>query len=335
MKDFAKEDFGQYKDRIKANAEAFTLFGNAMATYKGSSGGLGEVLAQGVASFLKIPTPLDKFKEFAAMEGIDVERTKKNAEAFTAFGNAMASYQGEGGTGFWSSLGEGISSFFGGGKEDLITKFQRFAALDAGGVTAISTAIGSFNANLSGFNSESAEAVGKGMASVANATSTYLTSDRTDSINAFASAIGTLNSQLTALAGIASLVDTTAFAFSNLASALNTLGSINTGALKQIPWGDMEDFASEGGKFVLASSGGGSFALSKETTDNIKKMATNTEAMVKLNNTIAKLIKEGFFGGETSSMKLYIDGKDVSTSMTRYKDKTQGINPATGKPWGQ
>ena len=93
----------------------------------------------------------------------------------------------------------------------------------------------------------------------------------------------------------------------------------------------MEDFASEGGKFVLASSGGGSFALSKDTTDNIKKMATNTEAMVKLNNTMAKILKEGFFGqGETSTMKLYIDGKDVDSSMKRYKDKTKVTTPGEG-----
>jgi hypothetical protein len=329
MKQFATADLGD-TSKLKANAEAFTLFGNAMATYKGSGASTGDALAQGVASFLNVPSPLDKFKEFAAVSGINVEQVKNNAEAFTAFGNAMSTYEGGATEGFWSNLGQGLLSFFGGGSEDVITKFQRFAALDAGGVTAISTAIGSFNANLSGFNSESAEVVGKGMASVANATSTYLTSDRTDSINAFASAIGTLNLQLTALSGIASLVDTTAFAFSNLASALNTLGSINTGALKQIPWGDMEDFASEGGKFVLAASGGGSFALSKETTDNIKKMATNTEAMVKLNNTLVKLTKEGFFGGETSSMKLYIDGKDVNHSMKRYAAKTEKLGPDKG-----
>jgi hypothetical protein len=326
MKEFGKELFVKDTAVLKANAEAFTTFGNAMATYKGSGAGTMDALAQGVSSFLNVPTPLDKFKEFAAIPNIDVQKTKNNAEAFTAFGNAMASYSGTG-TGFWSSLGKGISDFFGGGDGDLIAKFREFAALNAGGVIAISDAIGKFNANLSNFKLESAEAVGKGMTSVANATSTYLTSDRTDSINAFASAIGTLNTQLTELSGIASLVDTAAFAFSNLASALNTLGSINTAALNQIPWGDMEDFASEGGKFVLASSGGGSFALAKDTTDNIKKMATNTEAMVKLNNTLVKLTKEGFFGGETSSMKLYIDGKDVNHSLTRYKDKTKKVGP--------
>ena len=328
MKAFATADFGD-TSKLKANAEAYTLFGNAMSSFKGTAGGLGSVLAQGVADFFGVEPPFSLFQRFASMEGIDVEKTKKNAEAFTAFGNAMASYSGSG-TGFWSSLGKGIMDFFGGGDGDLIAKFREFAALDAGGVTAISTAIGSFNTNLSNFKMEAATNVSEGMASLASATSTYLTSDRTNSINEFASAIGTLNSELTELSGIASLVDSAAFAFSNLASALNTLGSINTAALNQVPWGDMEDFASEGGKFVLAASGGGSFALSKDTTDNIKKMATNTEAMVKLNNTMAKLLKEGFFGGETSNMKLYIDGKDVSTSMKRYAAKTENLGPDKG-----
>jgi hypothetical protein len=130
------------------------------------------------------------------------------------------------------------------------------------------------------------------------------------------------------ISSYANPIQITADAVQSLANAFASLSSIDTSALTKIPWGDMEDFASEGGKFVLASNGGGSFALSKETTDNIKKMATNTEAMVKLNNTLVKLTKEAFFGGETSGqMKLYIDGKDVSTSMKRYHDNTKGGNP--------
>jgi len=119
----------------------------------------------------------------------------------------------------------------------------------------------------------------------------------------------------------------TAMAVDALANAFSRLGSINVSALNKIPWGDMEDFASEGGKFVIASGGGGSLAVSKDTADNIKKMATNTEAMVKLNNTLVKLTKEGFFGGETSRMSLYIDGKAVNTSLKRYKDNTKAGNP--------
>jgi hypothetical protein len=149
MKKFAAADFGDVS-RIKGNAEAFTLFGNAMASFKGMNGGLMAVLADGLAKFFGITPPFDEMKKFSAADGIDVAKTKNNAEAFTAFGTAMASYTGTG-TGFWSTLGKGILDFFGAGDGDLIAKFQRFAALDAGGVIAISNAIGSLNSNLAGF----------------------------------------------------------------------------------------------------------------------------------------------------------------------------------------
>lgn len=325
MKKFATADFGD-TSKLKANAEAFTLFGNAMSSYKGSSGGLGSVLAQGVADFFKIEPPFSLFQRFASMEGIDVEKTKKNAEAFTAFGNAMASYTGSG-TGFWSSLGKGILDFFGGGDGDLIAKFREFAALDAGGVTAISDAIGKFNSNLANFKMETAEAVGDGMASVATNTSTYLTADRTAAVNAFASAVGYLNSSLTATSAMASQMDIAASAFENLASALDRLSQVDINSINNIPWTRMIAFAGAGGRITLAQGANNNFNISQDTAKNIEKMSTNTEAMVKLNNTIAKLLKEGFFGGETSSMKLYIDGKDVSHSMTRYKSKTENLGP--------
>jgi hypothetical protein len=141
MKDFAKEDFGPLKDKIKNNAEAFTIFGNAMASYKGSGAGMLDVLAQATTKFLNVDTPFDKFQKFAAIEGIDVNRVKNNAEAFTAFGNAMAAYQGGGEEGFWSSLGAGISSFFGGGgKGDIISDFERFSKIDSAGITAVADA---------------------------------------------------------------------------------------------------------------------------------------------------------------------------------------------------
>jgi hypothetical protein len=333
MKAFATADFGD-TSKLKANAEAYTLFGNAMSSFKGTAGGLGSVLAQGVADFFGVEPPFSLFQKFAAMEGIDVEKTKKNAEAFTAFGNAMASYSGSG-TGFWSSLGKGIMDFFGGGDGDLIAKFREFAALDAGGVTAISTAIGSFNTNLSNFKMEAATNVSEGMSSLANATSTYLTSDRTDSINAFSSAIGTLNSQLTELSGIASMVDSAAFAFSNLASALNTLGSINTAALTKIPWGDMEDFASEGGKFVLASSGQGSFALSKETANHIKELNQKSNknfdtSILRQNDMVALLaansvLLEQIMNNTADGKAINLDGKKVNKGLLRTQRGSFGI----------
>ena len=334
MKQFATADLGD-TSKLKANAEAFTLFGNAMASYKGSGQGIGDALAQGVSSFLKVDTPLDKFQQFAAVSGINVEQVKNNAEAFTAFGNAMSTYEGGATEGFWSSLGQGLLSFFGGGSEDVITKFDRFSKLNAGGVVAISDAIGSLNKNLSGFSAATAETVANGFLTVATSTTTNLTAERALAINSFASAMGGLNSNLMTLATVAPMMNIVSEAFVNLASALDRLAQVDVNTINDMPWKSMALFSGAGGRITLASSANNSFNMTQNTAKNIEKLATNTDAMVKLNNTIAKLIKEGFFGaGETSSMKLYIDGKDVSTSMKRYKDNTQKINPATGKPYG-
>ncbi len=183
---------------------------------------------------------------------------------------------------------------------DSVAKFATIDAgqltLVAGAITALSVAVGLF-----------------GGASILGAIGSFFG--------------GSVFDDLKDISSYANPIMATAVAVDALANAFDKLSSIDVGKLKDVPWGDMEDFASEGGKFVLASSGGGSFALSKETSDNIKTMATNTEVMVKLNNTIAKLLKEGFFGSENSTMKLYIDGKDVSTSMKRYKDNTPNQDP--------
>jgi hypothetical protein len=279
MKKFASADIGDVS-KLEANAKAFTIFGNAMASFKGMNGGLMSVLATGLSKFFGLEPPFKEMQKFAAVTGIDVARTKNNAEAFTAFGNAMASYSGTG-TGFWASLGKGMLSFFGGGDGDLLQKFREFAGLNSGGMLASANAIGVFNTNLSNFKSETATKVSEGMTSVSNAAGEYLTSDRIDSINAFASSIGTLNSQLTILGGIASMINSAADAIFSLANAFGSLGSIDTKKLTEIPWSSMEDFASEGGKFVLANSGGGSFALSKQTTTNIDKMSKKTEESFK------------------------------------------------------
>jgi len=328
MKEFGKELLVPDNTILKANAEAFTVFGNAMATYKGSGAGIGDALAQGVSSFLKVPTPLGKFKEFAAIDGIDVQKTKNNAEAFTAFGNAMATYKGSG-EGFWSSLGEGISSFFGGGKEDLITKFQRFAALDAGGVTAISTAIGSFNTNLSGFNSESAEAVGTGMASVAKATTDYLTADRTAAVNAFATSIGFLNSQLMGLAGVGRLMETTTLAFMNLASALQSLAAVNTKAINDIPWIRMTAFAGAGGRITLAQSANNNFNIAQDSAKNIAHMDQQITQLVLVNKNLQALMAVMTDNAQAATV-LQIDGRQVTDMIKRRADNAKAMNPAKG-----
>jgi hypothetical protein len=326
MKQFATADLGD-TSKLKANAEAFTLFGNAMASYKGSGQGIGDALAQGVSSFLKVDTPLDKFQQFAAVSGINVEQVKNNAEAFTAFGNAMSTYEGGATEGFWSSLGQGLLSFFGGGSEDVITKFDRFSKLNAGGVVAISDAIGSLNKNLSGFSAATAETVANGFLTVATSTTTNLTAERASAINSFASAMGGLSSNLMSLAMVAPMMNVVSESFVNLASALDRLAQVDVNTINDMPWKSMALFSGAGGRITLASSANNSFNMTQNTAKNIEKLATNTDAMVKLNNTIAKLLKEGFFGGETSSMKLYIDGKDVNSSMKRYKSNTENQDP--------
>ena len=193
-------------------------------------------------------------------------------------------------------------------------------------ITSITTAIGQFAIMDAGNLSKVAWSVGK----LALAVAGFGAGNVVAAIGKFFG--GGIFDELKDISGYANPIQITADAVQSLANAFGALSGINTKALNDVPWGKMGDFASEGGKFVLASSGGGSFALSKDTTDNIKKMATNTEAMVKLNNTMVKLLKEGFFGTSetTSQLKLYIDGKDVKTSLKRYTDNTKGRNPNQG-----
>ena len=187
-------------------------------------------------------------------------------------------------------------------------------------ITSIATSIGQFAIMDAGNLSNVAWSVGK----LALAVAGFGAGNVVAAIGKFFGG-GTFD-ELKDISGYANPIQITADAVQSLANAFGALSGINTKALNDVPWGKMGDFASEGGKFVLASSGGGSFALSKDTTDNIKKMATNTEAMVKLNNTMVKLLKEGFFGTSetTSQLKLYIDGKDVKQSLKRYTDNTKG-----------
>jgi hypothetical protein len=324
MKKFAAADFGDIS-KLKGNAEAFSLFGNAMATFKGMNGGLMSVLADGLANFFGTEPPFELFKKFAAMEGVDVAKTKSNAEAFTAFGNAMASYGGSG-SGFWTSLGKGILDFFGGGDGDLIAKFREFAALDAGGVTAISTAIGSFNANLANFKMETAEAVGSGMSSVATATTDYLTADRTAAINGFASSIGYLNSQLMGLGGIAPMMETASLAFINLASALDRLAEVNTKSINDIPWIKMITFANAGGKIVLAQSANNSFNIAQDSAKNIEKLATDSKANLQISKNLQALMAVLADSG-TAAFQLNIDGRAVTNMIQKRAEDRKASNP--------
>jgi hypothetical protein len=93
----------------------------------------------------------------------------------------------------------------------------------------------------------------------------------------------------------------------------------------------MTAFSAAGGKIVTtANSDGGSFTLSKETATNINRMATNTDAMVKLNDTMVRILQFGKFKDETA-YKLYLDGKQLNKSSVRYTDNTKGRTLSKGK----
>ena len=235
----------------------------------------------------------------------------------------------------WETIGMAFTTLLGlGAVGALLGTVSPFIIAGAVAITAMSVAFAAFGLasgvaipNLMQFQSLNAGAltsVGGGLVKLAKGLGAFGAGAVMAAIGKFFGG-GTFD-ELKDISGYANPIQITADAVQSLANAFGALSGINTKALNDVPWGKMGDFASEGGKFVLASSGGGSFALSKDTTDNIKKMATNTDAMVKLNNTMVKLLKEGFFGTSetTSQLKLYIDGKDVKQSLKRYTDNTKG-----------
>ena len=238
------------------------------------------------------------------------------AGAVAIFGGASAI------GGFLGAIGE----FFGG---DPVDKFLKFQNLDPAQLQAVATSITNLAKGISAFG------VLESVAGVSAALTTAFTNfgesvggGASEGINSLASGLRALNEQLIITTSIAGSIDVISTAFINLAYALDRLASVNTKALNDVPWIRMTAFAGAGGRITLAQSANNSFNIAQDTAKNIEKMAANTEVMVKLNNTIAKLIKEGFFGGETTGqMKLYIDGKDVSTSMKRYQSNTQNQDP--------
>jgi hypothetical protein len=124
LKAFAAADLGDIKN-LEKNAKAFTIFGMAMQSYKGTGESMWHSLGQSIAKFFGGTTPLEKMKAFAAADLGDISNLENNAKAFTLFGNAMASYQGTKDS-MWHSLGESISKFFGG--ETPLEKMKLFAA---------------------------------------------------------------------------------------------------------------------------------------------------------------------------------------------------------------
>ena len=122
----------------------------------------------------------------------------------------------------------------------------------------------------------------------------------------------------------------TAVAVQALANAFGQLSSIDVGALNKVPWGDMEDFASEGGKFILAQSGGGSFALSKQTTDDISKMNTAVQANLQVSKNLQALLAVLSYEKD-AAFQLNIDGNAVTNMLSRRADNRKGMNTSGGK----
>lgn len=121
----------QQAKQIETNAQAFVYFSQAMASYKGSGQGMWSTLTEKTSSFFEITPPVDKMKDFAA---IDLgkggpERVKTNADAFVMFSNAMQSYKGTGQT-MLGSLTESAASFF--EIEPPVDKMKKFASVDLG-----------------------------------------------------------------------------------------------------------------------------------------------------------------------------------------------------------
>ena len=292
--------------------------GGASAGMGGAAGGLGGAL-QGIAQGLKAFASPQVLVGLAAitialkvLEPVIASLVPLMVKLSEVIGNVMVKALEVAApiiTSIFNGIGTVINSI-GTGIGNIITSIadsvSKFAGLNAGNLTLVAGGITALSAAVALF----------GAGSVLGALGDFFSG-------------GSVFNDLKDISNYATPIMATAVAVNALASAFGRLSGLDVSALNKIPWDDMEDFASEGGKFVLASSGGGSFALSKDTTDNIKKMATNTEAMVKLNNTMVKLLKEGFFGTSetTSQLKLYIDGKDVKTSLKRYTDNTKGRNP--------
>ena len=117
LKDFSNLSLGP---NTLQNAQAFTAFATAMSKYEGSSGGFFAALADGISSFFRVTPPMDQMVKFSNL--VLGPNTEKNAQAFTAFATAMASYQGSS-VGVGAAIGDTIKSWFGSDTIDMLKKF--------------------------------------------------------------------------------------------------------------------------------------------------------------------------------------------------------------------
>jgi hypothetical protein len=180
-------------------------------------------------------------------------------------------------------------------------------------ITAISTSIEKF----AGMDAANLLSVAGSVSALAAAVALFGGASILGAIGSFFG--GGVFDDLKDISSYANPIQATADAVYSLANAFGQLSGIDASTLKQIPWSEMEDFAAEGGKFVLANSGGGSFALSKDTTENIKKLATDTKANVQISKNLQALLAV-LADNKDAAFQLSIDGSAVTKMIQKRAD---------------
>ena len=132
LESFTKLD-GQ---KLKATGEGIYEIGKGMAVFGvgGAAAGIGGILgnmSEGITKFFGGSTPIDKLQQFSQLN-IDPKKTKENAEAFTAFSEAMSKYKGGADTSVASAISSNVVSFMGGDNDAAFTKFAKFSKIDVG-----------------------------------------------------------------------------------------------------------------------------------------------------------------------------------------------------------
>ncbi len=119
--------------KLQESGKGIGYLGAGLAVFGagGAAAGIGSILgnlSDGIVNFFGGKTPIDKLVEFSKLN-IDGKKTKENAEAFLAFGEAMAkSSIGSAAIGnVVGNIADGISKGF--GKKDAIEKFVEFSKL--------------------------------------------------------------------------------------------------------------------------------------------------------------------------------------------------------------
>ena len=121
--------------KLSAAGTGILDLGKGLAVFGvgGAAAGIGNIaqnMSEGITAFFGGKTPIDKLVEFSKLD-IDGPKTKSNAEAFVAFGEAMAKTGlGTASSGIGNLAGniaDGINKMF--GKKDAIEKFVEFSKL--------------------------------------------------------------------------------------------------------------------------------------------------------------------------------------------------------------